>query len=69
MTDNARKVAGDLAMMDAINNGERCQAVAAQDGAGAPNPRREAGSNPAFETGSRRGQCPKLLRNERDYTS
>ena len=22
MTDNARKVAGDLAMMDAINNGE-----------------------------------------------
>ena len=29
MTDNARKVAGDLAMMDAIN------AVAVQEGAGA----------------------------------
>ena len=57
MTDNARKVAGDLAMMDAINrrNQQRrkCQAVAAQDGAGAPNPRREAGPNPAFETGLR----------------
>ena len=70
MTDNARKVAGNLAIRKPRDNGRnqqrrRCQAVAVQDGAGAPNPRREAGSNPAFETGSRRGQGAKLLRNQR----
>ena len=34
MTDNARKVAGDLAMMDAINTGEDVKPVAVQEGAG-----------------------------------